>query len=481
MFRTTRSSALVATLLIAAHGCSDGAPVTGYTTPTLLHGPFVGDVGPDRAIVWARAGGCTDVVCELRRAGRTDGAPLSRTAKADDVGALHFVFDGLQPGTEYELSLPALGEKAHRTFHTAPAPDQPAAVRIAFGGDIGGQHYGRDVDQDIPALTALHAEHADVFVGLGDMVYATRDIPKQSRVGNAQVPLGFRIPSQASYHEHWKYLHDSPAWQAALSDVSYMGIWDDHEVNNNFGPNDSFTYFETGRTAMFAWNPLAGAPDEARRQYRSVRWGRHCEMWVLDCRAYRALTWQNDDGPLPKSMLGRRQVQWLLRGLAASDATWKVIVSSVPLTAPTGDVIKGRDGWADDGSETGYERELVELMRKTQQLGIAQPIWVAADAHHAEVIRLHPFDDAPDFAPIEIVTGPLNAGNFGRGDLDPTLKPESLFYLDPNAPTPHTYAEILRVWNFLMMDIDVAGDLRLRVIDATGAERYRLDLAARSH
>ena len=69
----------------------------------------------------------------------------------------------------------------------------------------------------------------------------------------------------------------------------------------------------------------------------------------------------------------------------------------------------------------------------------------------------------------------------GRGDLDPTLKPESLFYLDPNAPTPHTYAEILRVWNFLMMDIDVAGDLRLRVIDATGAERYRLDLAARSH
>ena len=38
-----------------------------------------------------------------------------------------------------------------------------------------------------------------------------------------------------------------------------------------------------------------------------------------------------DSDAAPKTMLGREQLTWLKDTLAASDATWNVIVSSVPI------------------------------------------------------------------------------------------------------------------------------------------------------
>src|SRR5215207_6657570 len=56
----------------------------------------------------------------------------------------------------------------------------------------------------------------------------------------------------------------------------------------------------------------------------------------------------------PKTMLGREQLTWLKESLAASDATWKVIVSSVPMSIPTGfPVSGGRDGWANHNEPSG--------------------------------------------------------------------------------------------------------------------------------
>jgi alkaline phosphatase D len=43
-------------------------------------------------------------------------------------------------------------------------------------------------------------------------------------------------------------------------------------------------------------------------------------------------------------MLGREQLAWLKSRLAASRATWKLIVSSVPMSIPTGFPPAGRDG-----------------------------------------------------------------------------------------------------------------------------------------
>jgi alkaline phosphatase D len=279
----------------------------------------------------------------------------------------------------------------------------------------------------------------------------------------------------ADYHRSWRYLHDDAGFAALLAATSYVATWDDHECVNNFGPDDSWGLLADARQAMFAWNPLWGTADEPERLYRSIRWGRHLELFVLDTRSYRALTDLADDQTEPKSMLGKSQRDWLLAALAASDATWRVIVSSVPLTAPTGDAFKGRDGWSNDGSATGYERELLDLLRGMQQLGIRQPLFLVADVHHAEVLSLQPFADDPGFRPLEIVVGPMNAGCFGRERLDPTLRPTTLFYLGPDHD-PRTRAEVLGLWNFGLLTVAADGSLQLAIVDANGAERFQLAL-----
>jgi phosphodiesterase/alkaline phosphatase D-like protein len=65
---------------------------------------------------------------------------------------------------------------------------------------------------------------------------------------------------------------------------------------------------------------------------------------VLDGRSHRHRSGLEDRNPDPKTMLGDEQKAWLLAALAASRATRKIVVSTVPLTAPTGDPVKGRDG-----------------------------------------------------------------------------------------------------------------------------------------
>ena len=56
--------------------------------------------------------------------------------------------------------------------------------------------------------------------------------------------------------------------------------------------------------------------------YRAVRWGRLLEIFILDTRQYRSAN-SEPDGPA-KTMLGAAQKRWLLDGVTASTALWKV-------------------------------------------------------------------------------------------------------------------------------------------------------------
>jgi alkaline phosphatase D len=431
-------------------------------------------VAADSAIVWLRTAAPDRLTVTLRAAGRpTQRQVVQLTAANANAASLRF--SGLAAATQYAICVDELGPDAQRTFRTAAAPDAPAPLRLAFGADVGGQGYGRDVALGFPTLTAIAACAPDAFLSLGDMIYGGRGIPARSRVGNAQVPLvGSVLQGRGDYWAHWRYLHDEPTFARLLATTNYVLTWDDHECSNNFGPGDSWGLLARARDAVFTWNPILGTAAAPRRMYRSLRFGRHCELFVLDCRSHRAPTHLADDAPEPKSMLGDEQREWLLASIAASDATWKVIASSVPLSKPTGDVVKGRDAWADHGSPTGYERELLVILRRLQQLGVRQPLFLTADVHHAEVLQLQPFADDPSFAPLEIVVGPLNAKCFGRDVLDPTLAPRSLFH---HAPTrdPASYEETRRLWNFGCLELDANGMLAITIVDSYGSELFRIE------
>src|SRR4029078_3931623 len=119
-------------------------------------------------------------------------------------------------------------------------------------------------------------------------------------------------------------------------------------------------------------NPIA----EARRMYRKARWGQHVELFILDNRSYRDANAAADDVAHPKTMLGAEQRQWLEAEVVQSDATWKVIVTSVPLVIPTGSG-RGRDGWSGMDTETGFARELRGIIDVFHRRAVRNLLWIS--------------------------------------------------------------------------------------------------------
>jgi alkaline phosphatase D len=268
--------------------------------------------------------------------------------------------------------------------------------------------------------------------------------------------------------------------------VPYYAIWDDHEVVNDFGPlhdtrtNPPYTpgvhLLPVGLKSFLDYNPIVPAASTPKRLYRSVRWGKHLELFILDTRQYRDANLAQDSAQYPKTMLGREQLVWLKESLQASDATWKVIVSSVPMSIPTGFPPElGRDGWGNYDQATGFEHELADVLRFAKDNGARNLAFITTDVHFAEVFRYTPFADDPSFRVHEVVTGPLNAGLFPNRAYDDSLGTESLFFYGPDAAVT-SWAQAKPWMNFGVARVDAQGRLTLSVNKIDGEPVYTLTL-----
>src|SRR5919106_4976135 len=197
----------------------------------------------------------------------------------------------------------------------------------------------------------------DFAVMLGDLIYADDRCPSPPNVPGAD----FQASTLEHYRAKHRYQREDAALQRFLAAVPVYAIWDDHEVLNNFsGPHEPL--MPAGRQALREYWPIAVAPDDPHRLYRSVRRGKDLELFILDTRQYRSSNSERD-GP-GKTMLGHAQREWLLDGLAKSTATWKVIVTSVPLSNQKGGTLQipGNDSWALGADGTGFQTELRRIV-----------------------------------------------------------------------------------------------------------------------
>lgn len=465
------------------------------------HGTAVGDVGFDHAIVWARSDrpAIMHALLMPQDGGRPRHARIATDAAHDFTGQL--AFRGLKPDTQYRYRVwfSADDKPAPRHasqpgswqghFRTAPMPGTARAVRLAWGGDVAGQNVCRDSAEGFPVFSAIRTWQPDLFIGLGDMIYADGSCEATGLYGNQQVPGDFGPAADMSnYWAHWKYNRADAGLQGLLASTAYYAIWDDHEVVNDFGPlndtRDSAPYtpgthlMPLGLAAFLDYNPLLQRANTPKRLYRTVRWGRHLELFILDTRQYRDPNFAADIAQRPKTMLGREQLTWLKARLAASDATWKVIISSVPMSIPTGyPPSNGRDGWANYDQDTGYETELKDILRSMQQHGERNIVWLTTDVHFGEVFRYTPFPEAPGFQVHEIVSGPLNAGLFPNRSYDTDLGTESLFFFGPQSSSAVSdYQEAKRWFSYGTLAIAADGTLSAALRGTDGQVLYTLQL-----
>ena len=467
---------------------------TGLQTPSGLrvtHGVASGDVTATSAIIWARANAPAVLSVEYSldsHFAQPQTGPSRLSAAATDFTATIKLND-LIADTVYHyrvwLSDQIDGSEVRSAYalgrlRTAPSSMTQRTVSFVFGGDLGGQQYCRPREQGHDIGYAIFDKmqdlNPDFFMANGDMIYADGDCPAQvsstpGRQGWQNVAGDFpRITArtvdwmdlaqlQTVFLQHWRYNRADPAFQRFLQRVPIYVQWDDHEVVNDFGASWSSwkkgknrrqgyqNVVQAGRDTLFLYAPIDQHPDEPLRIYRSFRWGKDLEIFLLDARSYRSRNDLPDTPEHNKTLLGTDQLKWLKHSLVESTATWKVVSSDVPLSIPTGSnpAVQGRDGWANgpkpltaESSEpniafqTGFERELFDLLNTLDAANVQNLVFATTDVHFAASLQ-YAVDADGDTDMLrfhEFVTGPLSAVSVpakAQHELDPSLNPKLLY------------------------------------------------------
>jgi alkaline phosphatase D len=285
---------------------------------------------------------------------------------------------------------------------------------------LGGQDRCRQGEAGYPIFDRIREQKPDFFIFLGDTIYADFVCVSPPNEPGSSVIATKLADYRAKHH----YQRGSAALRRLLEAVPVYVTWDDHEVKNNFaGPFEE--QMPAGRQAFREYWPIHADMSEPHRLYRTIRYGADLEMFLLDTRQYRSRN-ADPDGPA-KTMLGATQLQWLLERLASSTATWKVILTSVPLSVPKGGglAVPGYDGWAGGTDGTGFERERQIIVDTILGKHLSNVIFLGGDIHWVQANLYDPNQDGtPDFH--EFISGPLSARPGRLTPPSPVLHPTTL-------------------------------------------------------
>ena len=151
-------------------------------------------------------------------------------------------------------------------------------------------------------------------------------------------------------------------------------VWDDHEIANNYSDNrpaPAPLQRAAGYRAAFEWIPRNVFPSERSRIYKRIPLGQMVDVFLLDERQYRT----GDLDGQPRRILGETQMQWLINGLLASRARWKVIAQQVVVAPMAYGENPGRDSWS------GYPAQRERLLGEIERAGISDVVFLTGDAH----------------------------------------------------------------------------------------------------
>ncbi|MET9469198.1 alkaline phosphatase D family protein [Streptomyces sp. NPDC006544] len=416
------AAATAALAPMTALGAGTARAATAATAaPAFLHGVASGDPLPDGILLWTRVtpadgavpgsglGPATAVDWEIAedkafsrivaRGSVTASATSDHTVKAD--------VRGLRPQTAYWYRFTAGGavSPVGRT-RTAPAAETTTAgVRFGVVSCANWESGYFSAYRHLAARSDL-----DAVLHLGDYIYEYRTggYPEAKYVVRQHQPA-HEILTLADYRtRHGTYKTD-PDLQALHRAHPVIAIWDDHEIANDAWSggaenHDPATEGEfaaraaAARRAYFEWMPVRTSTEGT--VYRRLRFGTLADLHLLDLRTFRSQQAGIGSGAVDdpeRTLTGRAQLDWLKAGLAGSQATWKLVGTSVmispvafgslpahllePLTEllglPEGGLAVNVDQW------DGYTDDRKELLGHLTDRGIRNTVFLTGDIHMA--------------------------------------------------------------------------------------------------
>ena len=272
--------------------------------------------------------------------------------------------EGLAAGTRYALRVesrdPAgrAGATVAGTFVTPPSAASVAPVRFVV--TTCHDDWRRDDGPNgFKAYDAARAWAPDFFVHTGDFIYLDKP-----------APFGL-TPALARFK--WNRTNAWPSVREFYRGVSAYFIKDDHDISrNDSAPGDTFgaVSFRQGVEIMDEQLPMPESPP-----YRSIRWGRDLEIWLLEGREFRNA--RKREAVADRTLLGPDQKRWLLESLRRSTAAFRVVISGTPIVGPNVDYKGGDSG--DSLADEVFQAEGDEMRRALAAL--PRTFVIAGDRH----------------------------------------------------------------------------------------------------
>jgi len=406
-------------LSLIAAGCSSPPPAPPVHQAT---GIKICEVDSSSAIVWARLtenservgveGGIPDVRYVdpesgelIERRGRQNADPVVTFPEGRDVATI----EGAVPGTLGEVRVRYRARGVDEWLETPWAAVDPAAdfttqLRLAGlssathfdiaveGRSLGGQEPSSVTEGEFQTAPDADDEAKVVFTVTTGTSYKDQDAEGGGFNMYAQMsklaPDFFVHTGDILYYDslaktlplaewHWQRMYSLPTNVAFHRKTASYFIKDDHDVFMNDSWPTKETKFMGGFTfeqGLAVFRQQVGMGD---RTYRTVRWGKDLQVWMVEGRDFRSPN-DMEDGP-DKTIWGAEQFEWLRSTMEASDASFRVLISPTPIVGP--DRVRKNDNHANAGFT--YEGDQV----RSFLAGLGNAVVVCGDRHWQYVSR----------------------------------------------------------------------------------------------
>jgi alkaline phosphatase D len=269
------------------------------------------------------------------------GKPISSSWKKVDASTdftARFNLEGLKSSTEYVVKVVNMsGASFSGSFITAPEKEaeNPVSFAVVTGQDFDRRDDAKNGHKIYPQMQKLGL---DFFIHTGDIEYYDKPNPYATNLEFARFKMArmYGLPNLVEFHRR------TP---------SYF-IKDDHDtVKNDAWPEQSYgeLTWSQGLNLFREHFPVL------EKNYRTIRWGKHLQIWLMEGRDFRSPN-NMPDGP-EKTIWGKEQKEWFFRTVKESDATFKVLISPTPVVGPD------RGNKNDNHANIGFKHEGDEVRK----------------------------------------------------------------------------------------------------------------------
>lgn len=316
-----------------------------------------------------------------------------QTVDPDEAFSTKFMLSNLSAGSEYEILVEASPLKENNVtasmngkFKTAPNKNNEEEINFivttctSYPDIDSGKGY-----KLYPSSLKLDPEF---FVHTGDIVYYDA-MGKTADLARWHWDRMYSLQNNIDFHKQ----------------VSSYFMKDDHDT----WMNDAYPGMKTKFMGEFTYEQgtqifLDEVPIRDKT-YRTFRWGKHLQIWMVEGRDYRSPN-PLPDGP-DKTIWGKEQIDWFKSTVINSDATFKVLLTPTPIVGP--DRQNKNDNHANEGFQ--YEGKMLRKFMSEQKM-----ITINGDRHWQYISK----DDETGL--IEIACGPgsdAHAGGWEQKDKLP--------------------------------------------------------------